>query len=78
VTDESPQLVSLHGQHINLFIEQGPALGPVLEVTVDSVEAVKARLVKNGCTIVKDEPDFPRCYIRDPFGMSYNLTSKTA
>lgn len=78
MTDESPQLVSLHGQHINLFIEQGPALGPVLEVTVDSVEAVKARLVKNGCTIVKDEPDFPRCYIRDPFGMSYNLTSKTA
>jgi hypothetical protein len=27
VTGETPQMVSLHGQHINLFIERGPALG---------------------------------------------------
>ncbi|MBZ5552297.1 MAG: hypothetical protein LAO21_06220 [Acidobacteriia bacterium] len=50
--------VSLHGRHINLFIEQGPALGPVLEVTVKSVDEAKARLVKKGCKIIKDEPDF--------------------
>ena len=29
----------------------------------------------HGCEIVKDEPDFPRCYVRDPFGLIYNLTS---
>jgi predicted enzyme related to lactoylglutathione lyase len=68
-------MVSLHGRRINLFIERGPALGPVLEVTVDSVEAAKRRLVNNGCQVIKDEPDFPRCYIRDPFGLIYNLTS---
>ncbi len=60
--------------HINLFIERGPALGPVLEVAVDSVEEAKRRLVKNGCEIIKDEPDFPRCYVKDPFGLIYNLT----
>ena len=75
ITGEDPQMNSLHGPHINLFIERGPALGPVLEVTVDSVEAAKLRLVKNGCEVVKDEPDFPRCYVRDPFGLIYNLTS---
>jgi hypothetical protein len=75
ITDETPNLISLHGEHINLFIERGPALGPVLEVTVDSVEEAKLRLVKNGCEIVKDEPDFPRCYVIDPFGLIYNLTS---
>jgi predicted enzyme related to lactoylglutathione lyase len=74
ITDEAPNMISLHGANINLFIERGPALGPVLEVTVDSVEAAKSRLVKNGCQIVKDEPDFPRCYIKDPFGLIYNLT----
>jgi hypothetical protein len=68
-------MVSLHGEHINLFIERGPALGPVLEVTVASVEEAKLRLVESGCEIVKDEPDFPRCYVRDPFGLIYNLTS---
>jgi predicted enzyme related to lactoylglutathione lyase len=74
ISDETPGLVSLHGPHINLFIERGPALGPVLEVKVGDVDAAKARLVQNGCTIVKDEPEFPRCYIRDPHGLIYNLS----
>jgi len=74
VTDETLQMISLHGDHINLFIEKGPALGPVLEVKVNDVEESKLRLVKSGCKIVKDEPNFPRCYVRDPFGLIYNLT----
>jgi predicted enzyme related to lactoylglutathione lyase len=75
INDEKPHMISLYGHHINLFIEKGPAMGPVLEVTVKSVEEAKARLVSNGCQIVKDEPDFPRCYVRDPFGLIYNLSS---
>lgn len=75
ITGETPSMISLHGQHINLFIELGPALGPVLEVTVASVDEAKLRLTKCGCDIVKDEPDFPRTYIKDPFGLIYNLTT---
>jgi hypothetical protein len=50
-------------------------VGPILEVMVDSVEAAKRRLLARGCKIVKDEPEFPRCYIRDPYGLTYNLAS---
>lgn len=75
ITDHNPKMIGLNGKHINLFIEPGPALGPVLEVKVDSVEKAKLRLVKNGCQIIKDEPHFPRCYVKDPFGLIYNLTS---
>ena len=75
ISDHNPKMVGLHGQHINLFIEPGPPLGPVLEVTVDNVVDAKQRLVEEGCEVVKDEPDFPRCYIKDPFGLIYNLTS---
>ena len=74
ITDDNPKMIGLHGENINLFIEPGPALGPVFKVTVDSVEEAKSRLTKSGCEIVKDEPDFPRCYIKDPFGLIYNLT----
>jgi hypothetical protein len=74
ITDNNPQMIGLHGQHINLFIEPGPSLGPVLEVTVDNVAEAKQRLLKQGCEVVKDEPDFPRCYMRDPFGLIYILT----
>jgi predicted enzyme related to lactoylglutathione lyase len=74
ITDEQPDMISLHGKHINLFIERGPALGPVLEVTVGNVEEARRRLVQSGCQIVKDEPDFPRCYVKDPYGLIYNLS----
>ncbi len=75
ITDKQPNMISLHGKHINLFIEFGPPLGPVLEVTVDDVAEARRRLVESGCEVVKDEPDFPRCYVKDPFGLIYNLTT---
>jgi hypothetical protein len=74
ITDKMSNLVSLHGKNINLFIERGPALGPVLEVTVRSVQEAKANLRKKGCEVIKDEPAFPRCYFKDPNGLIYNLT----
>lgn len=75
ITDKNPKMIGLHGKNINLFIEPGPALGgPVLEVTVNNVKEAKARLQKKGCQVIKDEPDFPRVYIKDPNGLIYNLT----
>jgi predicted enzyme related to lactoylglutathione lyase len=73
ITDESAEMISLHGDNINLFIERGPALGPVLEVSIGDVEAAKRRLVAAGAVVVKDEPEFPRTYVRDPYGLVYNL-----
>jgi hypothetical protein len=46
----------------------------VLEVTVESVQKTKENLKKKGCEIIKDEPEFPRCYVKDPNGLIYNLT----
>jgi catechol 2,3-dioxygenase-like lactoylglutathione lyase family enzyme len=74
ITDKNPKMIGLQGRYINLFIEPGPPLGPVLEVTVKSVKEAKARLKKKGCRVIKDEPDFPRCYVKDPNGLIYNLT----
>lgn len=74
VSDETEKTICLHGPRVNLFLEKGPALGPVLAATVDSVNAARARLVKNGCTVIKDDPAYPRCYLRDPFGLIYNIS----
>jgi predicted enzyme related to lactoylglutathione lyase len=75
ITDLNPKMMTLHGNNINLFIEPGPALGPVLEVSIADVEEARTRLVKNGCVVVKDEPEFPRTYVEDPYGLIYNLTT---
>lgn len=53
ITDNNPKMIGLHGKNMNLFIEPGPALGPVLEVTVKNVAEAKAQLVANGCEVVK-------------------------
>jgi hypothetical protein len=74
ITDDTPGMIGLHGPNINLFIEPGPALGPVLEVTVKDVPEAVNRLIESGCRVIKDEPEFPRTYIKDPFGLIYNLT----
>jgi catechol 2,3-dioxygenase-like lactoylglutathione lyase family enzyme len=76
VTGEEDRIISLQGRNINLFLEPGPPIGPVLEVTVDSIEAAKHRLLARGCHVVKEEPDIPRCYIRDCYGLTYNLTAQ--
>jgi predicted enzyme related to lactoylglutathione lyase len=74
ITDNNPKMIGLHGKSINLFIEPGPTLGPVFEVTVKNLKEALARLQKKGCQIIKDEPDVPRVYIKDPNGLIYNLT----
>lgn len=74
ITSEKP-MMELRGPHINLYIEEGLPLGPVLEVTVANVDEATERLVAQGSTVVKDEPNFPRRYLRDPYGLIYNLTT---
>jgi len=74
IMGETANMIDLHGENINLFIERGPALGPVLEVTVKNVTEARANLVEKGCQVVKDEPEFPRCYVKDPYGLIYDLT----
>ncbi|MGA2459484.1 MAG: VOC family protein [Terriglobales bacterium] len=49
ITDKNPKMIGLHGKNINLFIEPGPPLGPVFEVTVKNVNEAKAALKKKGC-----------------------------
>jgi len=75
VSDANPGMIGLAGPNINLFIEPGPKMGPVLEVTVANVETARRRLTELGCIVIKNEPEFPRCYVQDPFGLIYNLTA---
>jgi hypothetical protein len=78
LTGASPNLLHLEGPNINLYLEGGPKLGPILEVMVPNVAEAKQRLLANGCTLIKDEPEFPRTYLQDPNGLTYNLRAATS
>ena len=73
VTDQAADMISIRGANINLFIEKGPAHGPVLEVLVKDVKATKQRLLGSGGKVILDESEVPRVYIQDPYGLTYNV-----
>jgi predicted enzyme related to lactoylglutathione lyase len=56
-----------------LYVEQGKEHGPVFEFLVPDIQAAKQELVAAGCTAIEENPKIPRCYIRDPYGMVFNV-----
>jgi len=56
-----------------LYVEQGAAHGPVFEYLVPDLAAMKAKLLAAGCILLQEDPDIPRCYLQDPFGVVFNL-----
>lgn len=61
-----------------LYVEKGKEHGPVFEFLVPDVQAAKRELVAAGCTVVEEDPSVPRCYIRDPYGVVFNLGTRSS
>lgn len=59
-----------------LFVEQGKEPGPVFEFRVPDLEAAKRKLQAAGCRIVEDDPRVPRLYMRDLYGLTFNLAQR--
>jgi catechol 2,3-dioxygenase-like lactoylglutathione lyase family enzyme len=76
VTQRIGNIVGFETGALQLFVEEGDALPVVLDFLVRDVQATKAALVVAGCTIVEENPKIPRCYMRDPFGLLFNLGSR--
>lgn len=56
-----------------LYVEHGKDHGPVFEFLTPDLEATKRKLLAAGCIVVEEDPDLPRCYIKDPFGLVFNI-----
>lgn len=57
-----------------LYFEGGDDNGSVFEFTVENVADAKERLLAQGCSLIEENPSLPRCYLRDPYGLIFNLT----
>src|SRR5579864_3248272 len=73
ITRRVGEIVGFETGTLQLFVEQGDALPAVLDFLVQDVQTTKAKLVAAGCVIVEENPNVPRCYLRDPFGLMFNL-----
>lgn len=73
LVEESGQNIELDASPIRLFIDQGPPLGPIMEIVVDDLETARVELLAHGCTEVRWDGRGKPCYLRDPFGICFNV-----
>ena len=76
ITYESDTLVGFETGSFCLYIEPGPGYGPVFEFEVADLEAVKKELIDAGCRVEQEDTSVPRCYLRDRFGLTFNLSER--
>lgn len=73
VVHRDKTLVGFETGAFRLYVEKGAAHGPVLEFLVPDVALAKAQLLAAGCVVAEEDASVPRCYVRDPQGLVFNL-----
>ena len=78
VVSSAPSLVGFDAGEFRLYVEKGSPHGPVFDFLVTDLQAAKRALLSAGCTIQEENPAVPRCYIKDPHGLVFNIEQKGA
>jgi predicted enzyme related to lactoylglutathione lyase len=73
ITDRSETIVGFETGSFCLYVERGKDHGPVFDFLVSDIQAAKEQLVAAGCTVIEENPKIPRCYVRDSYGMIFNV-----
>lgn len=69
-------IIGLEAGAFRLFLDRGPTYGPVFEFFVDDLETAKAELTAAGCQIESEDLSVPKCYVRDPYGLIFNINQR--
>lgn len=73
VTYRDAAMVGFETGSFCLYVEKGEDHGPVFEFLVRDVQDAKQKLADAGCAVMEEDASAPRCYIRDPYGLVFNL-----
>lgn len=71
---DDPDLGNFDAAPLNMFVIEDQELkGVIHELFVEDLEEARDELVKHGCEVIRWHGKRQDCYIRDPFGVIYNL-----
>jgi catechol 2,3-dioxygenase-like lactoylglutathione lyase family enzyme len=76
IFERSERLIGFETGSFRFFVDKGEPYGPVFEFYVSDLKQAKKALIENGCRIEAEDSTVPRCYVRDPFGLIFNLAEK--
>jgi len=72
-TTREEKIVGFETGSFTLYVEEGERPGPVFDLHVDDPQAAKRELLAAGCVLVEEDASVPRIYLRDPYGVTFNL-----
>jgi catechol 2,3-dioxygenase-like lactoylglutathione lyase family enzyme len=71
---KEPDLADLDASPLRLFVIGDEEIsGAVMELFVEDLESARETLVEAGCEVLRWEGKGADCYVRDPFGVIFNL-----
>jgi predicted enzyme related to lactoylglutathione lyase len=73
VATRDEAMVGLETGSFRLYVEAGEPHGPVFDFLVADVPATRDRLIAAGCSLIEEDTSLPRCYLRDPYGVVFNV-----
>jgi catechol 2,3-dioxygenase-like lactoylglutathione lyase family enzyme len=73
IVHRTDTLVGFDAGAFRLYVEPGPRHGAVFDFRVPEMKGAKRALRAAGCDVVEEDPGVPRCYIRDPYGLVFNI-----
>jgi predicted enzyme related to lactoylglutathione lyase len=73
ITERAKTIVGFETGAFCLYVERGKEHGAVFDFLVPDIQDAKRQLVAAGCTIIEENPAVPRCYIKDPYGLVFNV-----
>jgi catechol 2,3-dioxygenase-like lactoylglutathione lyase family enzyme len=76
VFKRNEHIIGFETGSFRLFLDKGEPYGPVFEFITPHFEETKHKLMKAGCRVEEEDPKIPRCYLRDPFGIIFNLAEE--
>lgn len=78
VVNRTDDAADLSGAEIQLHIEKGPELGPILEILVPDIEAAKTNLISQGWSVVVWEGKEGICRLRNPSGTLFHIIEESS
>jgi predicted enzyme related to lactoylglutathione lyase len=73
VVDRYQNGAELSAEQSRFFVDGGPGSGIILEFIVPDLEIARHELELAGCKVIRWEGKKQDCFIRDPFGLIFNL-----
>jgi len=77
LVEKTTDNLELKAGQFRFFLDEGPAMGPIMEYVVKDLEAAKLELLHAGCQIVRWDGSGKPCYMKDPFGLLFNVFVET-